>query len=438
MFKTFKEWLEAKGVNEEAYTSKTAEEMAKLQKEYMQYVSEEMKKATENGVSKNYLEEITKGLVKEDAIKGFLTKESEEFKNFEQRIKEAEEKAAQAIEGISGSGPVSIKSIKEQIVSQIKERQSEFDALKENKNASFTVTIKAPANMLTSSNLTPAGNRIARTENDGVVDFVKRNPFLLDIVNVSSTNAKTIYWVEKVSKDGGPAMTAEGAVKPQMDWDYVENSTEVRKIPVFVKASKEMLDDVDGFAADIEQEIREDLALFLDGQLLTADGTGINLIGLDANAVPFAAGSLANTIEGANDTDALRSGIAHVRRSEFIANAILLNPDKAASMDLQKGSDGHYLLPPFVTADGQRVSGVRVVENTGVPADDFYVGDFTKFKFKVREEITIQYGYSGDDWIRNMITPLGEMRGASYIPTNHFGAIIKGSFTTAKAALETP
>jgi len=138
MFKTFKEWLTEKGINEEAYTGKTAEEMAKLQKDYMQYVSEQLKAASENGVSKEDIAEATKGLVKEDAIKGFLTKDSQEFKDFETRIQEAEEKAAMAIEkqGKTNSNPI------EEAAKEIKENK---DTLKQisNRTSNKEVVVKA-------------------------------------------------------------------------------------------------------------------------------------------------------------------------------------------------------------------------------------------------------------------------------------------------------
>ena len=43
MFKTFKDWLESKSINKDAFEAKTIEEKATLQKDYMAYVSQEIK-----------------------------------------------------------------------------------------------------------------------------------------------------------------------------------------------------------------------------------------------------------------------------------------------------------------------------------------------------------------------------------------------------------
>lgn len=325
-------------------------------------------------------------------------------------------------------------SFKEQIKAQILEKKEDFSALKTDKTARFGFTVKAVGDMLISTNTT---GRVARTEVDPMrARIVRRKPFILDLVNVGSTTANTMYWIEQTAPEGTPAMTAEGATKAQIDWNYVENSAPVRKMTAFVKASKEMLDDVDGFAQDIADELTERVLLLADEQILTGDGTGQNLEGISANATPFAAGGLANTVAAANDTDVLRAALAQVDRQFFDPNVIVIHPDKAAVMDLQKGSDNHYLLPPFVTADGLNIRGVRVVTNTGVAADEFYAGDLSKYKFKLREGISIDIGYDGNDWTKNMVTPLAEMRGVGYIPANHYGAIVKGTFTVAKALLD--
>jgi hypothetical protein len=105
-------------------------------------------------------------------------------------------------------------------------------------------------------------------------------------------------------------------------------------------------------------------------------------------------------------------------------------------MEMEKGTDGHYLLPPFKSADGTAIAGVRIIANTGVAAAGFYVGDFTKYKAKIREGISVAIGYDGNDWTKNMMTPLAEMRLVGYIPSNHYGAIVYGTFTVAKALLD--
>jgi len=408
----FELFLKSKGYTVADFEGFEETKQAQIQNEYLGHIESQLK----DFMTAEKVAELTKDLATVD-----------QMTTLEEMVKQLKDSQTQ------NAGQVE-KSIREQIKEQITSNKDGFEKLKTDRSASFSIEIKAPADMLISTNTT---GRVARQDREaGTNRIVRRRPFVLDNVTVSNTNGNALYWVDQINPDGTPAMTAEGATKAQNDWDYIERSTPVRKITAFVKASKEMLDDVDGFASDIEAELTERVLLIADAQALTGDGTGQNIVGISVNATPFAAGGLANLVPTANNTDALRAAVAQVYRQEFVPNKIFIHPDKAALMDLQKGTDGHYLLPPFVTADGMNVRGVLVETNTGVGADDFYCGDFTKYKFKVRENITIQIGYDGNDWTKNMVTPLAEMRGAGYISSTNYGAIVKGTFAVAKALLD--
>jgi len=410
------------------FTLKTQEEIDKMTpQEVDKYQAD--KSAHDAQVRKEEIESAIKEATKNNATKEEIEALKTQLGSINDAIMEVKESQKTNANDVE-------KSIKEQVKDFLTNdaNKADFDKLKSDKSASMTFVVKAAADMLISTNTT---GRVARQDREaGSNRTVRRRPFVLDNVTVTSTTGNTLYWVDQINPDGTPAMTAEGATKAQIDWDYIERSTPVRKITAYTKVSKEMLDDIDGFAADIDAELTERIMLFADAQALTGDGTGQNIVGISVNATPFAAGGLANLVVGANDTDALRAAVAQVYRQEFVPNKIFIHPDKAALMDLQKGTDEHYLLPPFVTADGMNIRGVMVETNTGVGSDDFYVGDFTKYKFKIREGISIQIGYDGNDWTKNMVTPLAEMRGAGYISSTNYGAIVKGTFTVAKALLD--
>lgn len=422
----FLEFLKTKGYDKTAFDALDVTKQAELHSDFMSDVASK----AEGAATKEEVQALKDELGTYKDLKDLgITKEAyEEMKtNLEEaglRLGKLESKGAE-----TGN-----ESIAEQIKSQIEAQKEAFEALKTSKSATINFTIKAAADMLISTNTT---GRVARTEREaGTNRIIRRRPFILDNVTVSKTTANTLYWVDQINPDGAPAMTAEGATKAQIDWDYIERSTPVRKITAYTKVSKEMLDDIDGFAADIQNELEERILLVADTQALTGPGSGVTITGISVNATPFAAGGLANLVTAANEMDCLRAAVAQVYRQEFIPTKIFIHPDKSALMDLQKDANDTYLLPPFVTADGMKVRGVTVEVNTGVGADDFYVGDFSKYKFKVREEISMQLGYDGNDWTKNMITPLAEMRGAGYISSNNYGAIVKGTFTVAKALLD--
>jgi HK97 family phage major capsid protein len=275
----------------------------------------------------------------------------------------------------------------------------------------------------------------------GVTRIVRRRPFLRALINVSSVVSKFVVYVEQKNPDPNSAgMVAEGALKPQSDFDLEETSKEVRKIATFIKVSREMLSDLSFMAGEINSELIELIQLKLDEQILLGDGIGQNLEGIDVNAVAWAAGSFAGTIPRANESDVLRVAIAQIAQANFLANGITLNPADAAKLQLTKATNGEYTYPVYQpAADGTIiVNGVPIIENNLVPVGTFYVGDWTRSNLRIREDINIQIGYVNDDFTRNLVTILAEMRAVHYVKSNHYGAFVKGTFAPAIAALTPP
>jgi HK97 family phage major capsid protein len=243
--------------------------------------------------------------------------------------------------------------------------------------------------------------------------------------------------VQQATPEGDAAMTAEGAAKAQIDFNLILASASVRKVTAYVKVSKEMLDDVDLIQAEINEELREVINLKIDAQLLSGDGTGQNLTGILTNATAWAAGSFALAVDEANNADVLRVAINQIQVAQYQPNYILMHPSDVAGMEMEKASDGHYVLKPFTSIDGMTVKGIPVITNTGVTEGDFLVGDFTKSAVRFKEGLVFDIGYENDDFTKNFVTILAEARLAHRVKSNHYGAFVTGDFTAAKAALET-
>ena len=426
--KTFKMFLDEKGITSDAFAAKEASEVAALYSEYNTACFKSLQDGLDGKASKDEMPNI------DETLKGYVAKDV--FEAVKTQLAEATEAIATMKESISA--PAESVSLKESIRSVITKNADAILAMKNDRNASLVLKVVGP--MTFGTNVT---GRVGRQEREaGSTGVTRRNPWVLDIVNVGTTNAAAYNYVERTGHEGGPTMTAEGALKPQADWDYIERTAVPKKIPVIVTVSKEMLADIDGIVDDVYMEITEQINLFADAGLLTGDGIGTNLVGIDANATAFAPGALLlNLVPFANAMDVLRAAVGQVRRQLYEPTYVMCHPDVSSLMDLEKTVvDGIYLLPAFTSVDNQVISGVRLITNTGMGVDDFLVGDFTKFKVKVREGLNIDVGYRGaqDDWAKNFVSFLGEMRLSSFIPENHFGAIVKGDFTSAKALLLKP
>ena len=331
------------------------------------------------------------------------------------------------------------KSLGNSIMDAFKSAKDRIIEIAEKGAGSVKLDVKAAGSMTIGGNY--SGGTVGLSSLEGGFTRVQRRmPFMRELVNSAGTTSKYVVWIEQANPDPGVAgMTGEGLPKTQTDFDLVERSCDVKKITAFIKVSKEMIADIPFMAGEINGELTELVALKLDQQILSGDGIGQNMTGIEANATAWAAGSFAGAIEAANNSDVLRVGIAQIANNNFMANYILMNPEDSAAMQLTKSSTGEYTYPMFIEGpDGiTRVKGIPVVENSGVTAGTFLIGDFSRSNLRIREEMNISVGYVDDDFTNNLMTVLCEARACHFVKTNHFGAFVKGDFVSAKAALET-
>ena len=313
------------------------------------------------------------------------------------------------------------------------------DTLKEMKETGKgRLSLKVAGTMTITGNVT--GDVPQAQREPGMNRIARRMPFVADYINGATTSSNVVDWVEQVNEDGAPAGTAEGVLKNQQDFDLQVASENVKKRTSFIKVSKEMLADIDFMNAEIRNDLMERLSLDVDNQMLQGDGTGTNLNGLITQATAFAAGSFALAIDNANNYDVLRVSMNQIKLANFAASVVFMNPDDVTAMQLSKGTDGHYIEFPLTTQDANGISvmSLRVIENNGVPADSFLVMDGSKATAFTRENFNMSVGFENDDFTKNLVTILAEWRGLLRIKGNDTTAFVTGTFTAAKAALETP
>jgi HK97 family phage major capsid protein len=329
-------------------------------------------------------------------------------------------------------------SFKDQVIGLLKVNEEKLVAMKNgDSKTNIRMTMKAVGNMTIGGSTT--GQLPQAERESGITRIVRRNPFILDLVNVGSITSNLWEWVQQANAEGAPGMTAEGAAKAQIDFELVLASAAVRKVTAYIKVSKEMLDDIPLMESEINQELAERINLTIDAQLLSGDGTGQNLTGILANAVAFTPGSFAtgqvNQVVAPINADVLRVAINQISVSLFQANYIVMHPSDVTAMDLDKSIDGHYVLPPFSTSANTVIKGIQVIANTGVTEGDYLVGDFSKAGVRFREGLTFDVGYENDDFTKNFVTILAEARLVQRVKSNHYPAFVKGDFAVDKAAI---
>lgn len=428
---------EIKGLGE------TTKEAVKKSEERLQKMLSDKADATEKAVTEkavkaaqDIIDEVKKSVEATDEQIGKLQvdlkKSQDEFTKF---------KAEQGTQfGPNHGIAVDIADV---IMKELKKPEAKEQLLRMKKNgsekASFVIhlpdfTTKS-VHTMTRTDVT-GGTHMLTSTDPGTVGFARRQPFVRNVVNVSRTNKQYVRYTELYNPEGGAGMTAEGEKKTQASFQWVERTIEVKKVTSFIKVSKEALEDIEEAEGDIRAELIELIELKLDEQLLKGDGNTNNIKGIDAWATSFSAGSLAGSVTNANNADVVRIARAIMGTNHFVGSVIFMSPLDTASLDVEKAVDGHYILPPFRSSDGQYISGVRVIENPGVTQGTAYLMDPMKVRVKLRSDLELFVGYENDDFTKNLVTFLAEIRAAMYVASNNANALVKIDFATAKTTLE--
>lgn len=249
---------------------------------------------------------------------------------------------------------------------------------------------------------------------------------LLDILNVAQTDSNSIDFVAVTGftnnaaevKEWDTALTPDNfGLKPESDLTFELKNEPVQTIAHWIATSRNILADVPRLRNLIDVKMIQGLKRRIEGQIIGGNGTAPNIRGIrNTSGIQTRSGAAASASARyqATDTilDTIRRGITDVALAFGQADAVVLNPADAESMELQKDDNGNYM--NVFDPVAQRVWRVRVVENMAMTANRGMVGDFSDgATLYLREDAVIRFFEQHADFaIRNALVILAEMRAA--------------------------
>ena len=253
-----------------------------------------------------------------------------------------------------------------------------------------------------------------------------------------STQSDVVRFVKESGYSNGAAATAEGATLTQSDFDMTAADANVRKIGTYFRISEEMLADTPQLTSYLSARAPEKLLEVEDTQILSGNGTAPNLSGIITDATAFAAGDLADSVDNANEFDAIVAALNQLAGANYNADTILLNPSDFHKILLLKDSQNNYLKDQVYSGLQPVFMGVKVVLNTAIAAGSFLIGNFgVGTQLWVRDGINVEFFREDGTNVRDgFVTVRVSERVAltNYLPN----AFVKGTFAAAIADLETP
>jgi HK97 family phage major capsid protein len=254
----------------------------------------------------------------------------------------------------------------------------------------------------------------------GVVPQIYRPLRVLDLIPIGTTDGNLVpYTQESGDLDTGAQETAEGDVKPEGDVTFTDAQALVQTIASWQKIQKQALADYAAIQSMIDFRLRYTVMRRLERQILSGDGTGTNLTGiLNTSGI----GSV-DPDSGLPVSELVLTAITNIYIVGAEANGIVMYPSDWQTALTQKaqlspgpppvGSGDYVGGGPFMN-NPLVMWGVPVLPSPAIPSGKALVGDFAiGAQLLIREGVNVVLSDSDqDDFIRNRVTMLGEMRAA--------------------------
>lgn len=228
-----------------------------------------------------------------------------------------------------------------------------------------------------------------------------------DFFSNATISGNAITYFLQGAYEGTPAVTAQGAKKPQNSTSFAPTTLPLSKIAAFIKETDEILVDADFLASEVRNSLIYRLGVVEDGTVVsTINGTS---------------GILTYTL-GTNESlaDGIISGIMAVKNaSAYDAGVVLMNPaDFLAAIKAKDGNDQYYGGGYFSGAYGNgalgvptAIWGVPVFTSSSITAGTAIVAAREAVKIWKKGGMDVKlYEQNEDDAIYNRVTLLAEER----------------------------
>jgi HK97 family phage major capsid protein len=373
----------------------------------------------------NQAQDNAKGQV-DSVLNGEIKNLTEQVVGMNERLDQAEVAAKKSA---AGAEP---KSFKGSLLKALKEGAVEGLVKGDSNAARFE--IKA-------GDMTMANSYTGVVAAEQVISDIKFDPsrrvHIRQLIPNGSTDAQTIRYPKESAYDNGAATAAQGATLGQSDFDITASSVNMEKLGTFMRITEEMLNDTPQLLSYLSARVPEKILSLEDSQILNGDGTSPNLDGLFTDGAAFAAGGFAAAIESANEYDVLVAALNQLALSNYGADTILVNPTDLHKIALLKSTANEYLRQQIYSGLQPNIMGVPVTASTAVSAGSFLVGNLAvATQLWIRENLAIEFSREDSTNFRDgfVTVKASERVGlTTYLPN----AIVQGTFSVAKAALET-
>lgn len=208
----------------------------------------------------------------------------------------------------------------------------------------------------------------------------------------------------------GPAVTAEGAAKPEANYTGTIVSGAVKTVAAWTKVTEQMMQDDANLVSFINDDLRYQLNKVIDQQIVTGTGSG-QLTGLNQSDNYYDYITGAGLVSGDTVIDLILKVKANMEAANINNISLLLNPMDWVKVLGAKNANKDYLIPGILDVPAQRIWGIPVILSGSVTQGKFHMGNFFEGgKVIERTGLAVEIDREGDDFTKNLMTIRAERR----------------------------
>lgn len=293
------------------------------------------------------------------------------------------------------------RNLGENFINTLKEKGVHYE-----RGDKFNVAAKEFVKAATDTQTSPAGAVDFATTFDKKVVEGARTPLVIrDLFGAETISGSTLVYLVEGAIQGAPAVTAEGAKKPQVHFaDPTPVTVSLAKIACHIKESDEYINDYPFLASAINGRLLYELGLVEQGKLVT------DLLGTSG----IQTGTIASGAGAADIADAILQAAMDVQaQTGFVADAIVINPTDWYGLRIGKdGEDRYFGGGYFGGQNANDVWGIPVCVSTAVTAGTIIVGAFKTCGSVVQNGgVRVEaVNTNEDDFVKNLMTIRAEER----------------------------
>jgi HK97 family phage major capsid protein len=267
-----------------------------------------------------------------------------------------------------------------------------------------------------------AGGYLVPADRDDRVRFQPLIPVaFIDLVMTLTTNSNMVEIIQETSPPVAnlSLVVPEGTDKPEGNMTFALLPVPIVVIAEYMTASRQILEDAPRIRGYIDGRLRIHLREKIESLMINGDGVGGNFSGLTvvAGTTQRTQSVASNGLGAAMDSvlDTLRYAMADLETSFFTPRVVMINAINAAKLEVQKGTDGHYMdrYDP-VTSRIWRVP--AVISHHLINTKAIVIDTMMSCELYLRNEVAIYTGQPTDYFVKNLFAILAEVRAGFGVP----------------------